>query len=97
MISFLKDKDNLVYALIEWQIVDERGQFKDQGEYCYVQYVWCNDRYDFDECLKELILIMDKHPFTENVERVYWQRTKYDDRVSKSFSRKNIMRRYLCG
>ena len=83
MISCLKNSDGFVLAFIEWQIVNEKGQFKDLGEYCYIQDFWIHETWRRDRLvLDELVQLIASHRFSRNMKTVYWLRGKYNDRIS---------------
>lgn len=87
MINTLKSPKGFIYAYIEWQILDASGQFKDNGEYIYVQEVWIHPEFRGAKILNQLITMVDEHKFARNASFVYWTRDKYNDRTSRIFSR----------
>lgn len=90
MITELKNNDGFVYAYCEWEILDDKGQFKDWGEYLYIQRMWIHKLHRGKKTLQHLISLIDKHKFLSCVKWVYWNRDKYNDRISKLFSRNRL-------
>ena len=43
MISVVKNKEGYVSAYIEWEVLDENGQFKDGGDCIYIQDLWIHE------------------------------------------------------
>ncbi len=90
MIVTLKDRTGYVYGYAEFEVVDAFGQFKEEGEFLYIQEIWVHDHYRRSQAMKELITMMDKDPFTKNCDWVYWNRTKYNDRQSNTYRRDRL-------
>ena len=87
MISYLQDKFDNIYAFIEWEVVDEKGQFKNLGEYIYIQELWIHPRYRrLEGILPILINMIDEHKFSTNAQKIYWMREKHNHHL-KTFSR----------
>lgn len=83
MISYLKNNEGFIYAYAEWHIVNEMGTPKDGGDYVYIQDIWIHENLHNKGVLKELINIINVHPFTRFSNYVYWVRYKYNERMSK--------------
>jgi len=87
MISSLKTREGLIYAFIEWSILDEQGKFKSRGEFIYIHDVWIYKKYRNRETLWTLIGLVDKHPFCEFAVWVYWKNGKHNFRKTKRIPR----------
>jgi GNAT superfamily N-acetyltransferase len=87
MVTTIQNDCGYVVALIEWRQVAASGFDKYGGEYIFVNDVWIHEDYRGQSLLHELIskvlLIAPEAKFC------YYQRRKYDDRMSK------LMRREL--
>ena len=92
MVETIKDYDGKVVALIAWQVVNEEGQYKDQGDYIYIEDLWIHRDARGNGVLRRLINLIDKHKFATKAKWVYWEREKYNHRISKRISRKKITR-----
>lgn len=83
MVSVLRHFDQRIYAYIEWEIVDKKGQFEEGGECCYIADCWIHPkerrRFALDGLIKEIL----KDERSKSIEWVYWTRTKYKGRLSK--------------
>ena len=90
MISVLKNEHGLIYAYIEWYVLDEKAQFKDYGDYIYIQDSWIHPEHRGNGCLRNLIHLIDIHEYTKNAKYVYWEREKYNHKLSKIYNRKII-------
>lgn len=90
MISSLKNGNGFIYAYIEWEILDAFGQFKDFGEYIYIQNLWVHENFQNSRAIKELIGLIDSHPFAKNSDYVYWNNLKHNDRLTKPFRRERL-------
>ena len=88
MIQVLSNRDELIYGYIEYQIVDNEGQFKEGGEYIYVQDLWIHPKAR-GKALKMLIRKVNKDPFTQNCTKVYWNNLK-QDRLTRSYNRQRL-------
>jgi hypothetical protein len=98
MVITHKDFDGKVIAYAEFRLVNERGFEDPKGIYIWINDVWVHKSFrtgdKFNEILKGFILSQaDKFPWTEYI---YWQRGKYDDRMSL-YSRVKILRRNING
>jgi len=94
MIVNLKNFDNFIFAYLEWQIVNARGQFEDSGEYCYIQNYWINEKWrsEYRIILAELSQQIADHKFSKNLKWIYWRRYKYNDRLSKLYSKDRFLK-----
>lgn len=80
MVTTIHDDENFVIAYIEWRQVGASGFDKYGGEYIFVNDMWIHPEYRGQNLLHELIskvlLIAPEAKFC------YYQRRKYDDRMS---------------
>lgn len=72
MVSTVKNSHNFVIGLIEWNLVNEQGQFSDKPEYLYVADIWIHEGQRWSDVFRELIRIVDDHPFSKDARFVYW-------------------------
>ena len=94
MISCLKDNNGFIFAYLEWQIVNVMGQFEDNGEYCYIQDYWIHPawREEHKYILAELSQQINDHKFSKNLKWIYWNREKYNDRLSKLYPKEKFLK-----
>lgn len=101
MIQVLKEEKGYVYAYIEYHIVDGNGQFKDGGEYCYVQDLWIHPmhrRTSFAPAIwviKDLIQLVNSDRFMRNVKWVCWLNQKMGERPTPNYPRERFDRRNI--
>jgi len=89
MIATLKNEQGLVYAYIEYHVLDKEGDFKEGGSYCYVQDLWIHTR-SRKKSLNKLIRRIDRDKRMNNVKYIYWLNYKHNERQTKSFSRERL-------
>jgi len=81
MVTYLQNKDQLIYAYIEW------GTSFD-NKYIYIRDLWIQrkKRVKFGSygLIKELIPLILANPCTKDSEYVYWNREKYGGRQVKT-------------
>ena len=82
MISVLKTGDGLVKAYIEWEVVNENGQFDNAGAYIYIQNCWIHPFGRWNGALQKLAKLIDEHPYAHATRFVYWGIAR-DDRGLK--------------
>ena len=94
MINMLYNSGGFPFAIIEWQIVNVQGQFEDDGEYCYIQDYWIHPawRSEHKIILTELSQQIADHKFSKNLKWIYWRRYKYNDRLSKLYSKDRFLK-----
>lgn len=93
MISNLKDKDEKIFAYIEWWVCDSNGVPCDGGLYCNIKDLWIHKNYNGKKIIPLLITLIDQDERMKNVKWVYWYRTKYNDRPSKLFKREKAAKK----
>lgn len=76
MISVITNHLDYVVAYIEWEVVDKDGQFKNNGEYIYIQNCWINDSHRFGQNLYILAQKIAEHPYSKKSTKVYWDVAK---------------------
>lgn len=81
MISKVLNRETYVVGYIEWEIVDERGQWTDTGSYIYIQDIWIHYKYRHSKTMKVLIELVKTHKLTQHTTHVYWCRHKYNHRM----------------
>jgi len=79
MISVLKNDDGYVTGYIEWEIVNKDGQFENNGKYIYIQNVWIHPQERKTEALRDLAVLINKHPYSQKATHVYWELYKDKD------------------
>ncbi len=72
MIGTVKNADGYILGLVEWNLVNEHGQFSDKSEYIYIADIWVHGEYKKFGIFKELIRIIDDHPYAKDAKFVYW-------------------------
>lgn len=94
MLSVFRNFDDFIVAYLEWQIVNAQGQFEDNGEYCYIQDYWIHPSWRSENriILSELSRQIADHKFSKNMKWVYWCRHKYNDRLSKLYSKEKFLK-----
>jgi|TARA_Y100000310_G_scaffold315318_1_gene365709 hypothetical protein len=80
MVSVYKNEDGFVHAYVDYQIVDNKGVPKQDGEYCWVNNVWAHKTMRRRDILKSFV--EREHAKYPTVKWIYWMRTKHDDRMS---------------
>lgn len=98
MISSLKNKDGLIYAYIEWQVVNAKGQYEDNGSHVYIADIWVQENHRNRGIMKRLLGKIKKHKFANGAYEMYWVRKKYNDRLSiykldRLYSRIEVIKR----
>ncbi len=73
MIETVKNADGYVVGYIEWQLLNHNGQFDVKGDYIYIQDVWINERHRKENVLKDLVVLVNDHPFGKTARYVYWE------------------------
>jgi len=92
IVCTLKNFDGLVYAYIEWQILDEFGNFQENGRYIYIQDLWVNSGYDGREAIRRLSELINEDKRSNNALFVYWVRHKYNERKSKVYFKSKFIK-----
>lgn len=54
MIEYLKNSDGLIYAIMEYSIVDKEGKIDDKGEYVFIREMYITPTYRNNGILKKL-------------------------------------------
>lgn len=93
MIQKVKNADGFIYAYTVYQVVDINGQFKEGGEYCFVEDLWIHPIYRRDEkrkILNYLISLIDKDKLVNNVKYVYWLNRKHNERKTPTYMRNRL-------
>jgi len=89
MIVYEQDNLGFIVGFLEFEIVNDLGQFENYGKYIYVQGGWIHPTLRNTEVIKKLIRKIDSHEFCHNSQWVYWRRGKYN-RLSKPFPRERL-------
>ena len=90
MVSYLENNEGFLIAFVEWQIVDKNAQYKNDGEYCYVQELWIHKKFEGKRIINKLINLVNNHDFMKPVKWIYWLRGKYNYRLTKCLSRERL-------
>ena len=85
------DKEKYVIAYCEYSLRNEFGKEDSKGEYCFVDNIWIHPDYRYKGFMGWFLKIIE--PKVPTAAYVYWEREKYDKRVSKTFSRRKIHER----
>lgn len=108
MIETIKDNEDKAVAYIEWEVLDAHGQFKNGGEYIYVQNLWIHPNYRYKNLTAELSKKIYDHYYSKKAKYVYWQVTRDIDgnkiideetrshkskRMSKAFEKEYIFKK----
>src|SRR3990167_4270512 len=72
MVSTIKNNEGFLIGLIEWNMLDGRGQFSKNADYIYIASCWIHKRYRRLGILGSLIDIIYRHPFSQKANKVYW-------------------------
>ena len=75
-----KDKDDKVIAYLEYEIVDKWGHPCEGGQYCYVRDIFVHKSIKNKFNFKTWVEL--EHPKYPQVKFLYWQRQKYQNRMS---------------
>jgi len=98
MIITRADEDGKIIAFAEFRLVNERGADDEKGIYVWINEVWVHESYrsrdKFNSILKDFI--NSQAARFSWCEYIYWQRNKYDDKMSL-YNRSKIMRRTIDG
>ena len=94
MIIKRHNKDDFVYAIFEWDIVQKNGRPDPDGQYMYVRDIWVHKSKKGNIEILKFIIDLDKDPKNMNIKWIYWQRSKNGKkafRLSKLFSRRRCV------
>ena len=72
MVSTIENSHGLLIGYIEWNMLDDRGQFSRNAEYIYIASCWIHEKYRHLGVLSKLTGIIYKHPFSQKSDKVYW-------------------------
>lgn len=92
MICSLKTAEEYIYAYIEFEIVGADGRQDEKGQYIYISDLWVQPYYRSQHLrvIRELSRMVDRHELAQGTQWVYWEREKYNNRLSKVFLRKKL-------
>ena len=89
MVVFEQDNIGFIVGFLEFEIVNDLGQFKNYGEYIYIQNAWIHETLRNSLVLRKLITKVDYHKFCFNAFWVYWRNDK-TGKLTKPFPRKRL-------
>ncbi len=91
MINVSKDNEERVIAYAESRVVGQSGFDKLNGEYLYIADLWIHESHKNDwSIFRELMNdILRK---ATSAKWIYFTRKKYDGRMSKNYTRSQIMK-----
>lgn len=92
MITTLKNDEGLIYAYMEWLVVDENGQQNSKGHYLYVIDSWIHEKYRDGRVFQRLQLEVLEDEATQGTTEVYWENRKRGDRPVEIISKERIKR-----
>lgn len=72
MIITLKDRNHLVYAYVEWNVVDDTGRTVKDGPNIYINNMWIHRSYRGSSAFQKLCERVYEHPYSQNSKWVYW-------------------------
>ena len=72
MIGTVKNRNECIIGYIEWNLLTRYGQFGQDADHIYVSDIWIHDRFRETGVFRELIRIIDSHPFSKDAKKVYW-------------------------
>lgn len=78
MVTTLENADGLVYAWIEWSVVDETGTKNKAGHYMYVNNIWIHNWAKKSDTLGKLVCKVNEDEKMKDVIAVYWKNRKHD-------------------
>ena len=82
MILVERDINDKVVAYIDYEIVNSKGKVEDDGTYCYVRDAWIHKSFSKQEGKRLLKWFIAKgHSMYPQVEWLYFERGKYNDRT----------------
>jgi len=91
MVTCLKNDEDFIYAYIEWQILDEDAQFKNGGEYCFIQDLWVHPAWRKGQCIPALIPLINEHKFMVNVKYIYWTNLSKNEKLCGPYNRRRFV------
>ena len=80
MVESIKDNDGKIVAYCEWVLLDKNGQFKDKGEYIWINDLWIHKDHRRNGMIKKFTELIE--PKVPSARYIYWKRHKYEDRMS---------------
>ena len=89
MVSVLDNQEGFLTGYIEWYVLNEHGQFQENGDYIYIHEIWIHPLQRKKKALKHLIQKIDKDPLGYTAKWVYWSREKYN-RLTRPFPRERL-------
>ncbi len=89
MVSVLDNQEGYLTAYIEWYVLNEHGQFQENGEFIYIHDTWIHPNKRRGKALKHLIQKINTHPLSYTGKYVYWNNQK-KDKLTKSFPRARL-------
>ena len=95
MVNCLYTEDGLVYSYIEWNVVDELGKLKENGEYIYVADLWIHPDIRFRNVINELIPLIDLDPRSHKAHSVYWTNLKHSERKTPTYPKERLLKKGL--
>lgn len=91
MINVSKDNEDRVIAYMEARVVGQSGFDVLNGEYLYIADLWIHESHKNDwSVFRELMMSTLRKAMS--VKQVYFQRKKYGGRLSKNYSKEQIMK-----
>lgn len=94
MIIDLKTTTGLIYALCEFNIVDENTRLDDNGKYVNIGYTWIHSNFRDDYTLK--LLLQKVFEKSNKAEFVYWKRDKKNNPTGIHCISKCLKKFQLC-
>jgi hypothetical protein len=79
MLELIKDEQGNIKACLEWYLVNDKGEFDQQGEFVWVNEVEISPQYRRNGILKEFARIIIKKAPTAKF-GYFWRQEKYPNR-----------------
>jgi len=92
MISYLQNEQGFIYALSEWNVVDNEGVGKTNGAYLYIAELWIHKDYGHKGTLQAMIQEINKNEKSHITYWVYWLNQKHNYRPSKCILKSRLLK-----
>jgi hypothetical protein len=87
MVTVLRNQGGYVLAFCEWYVVNDKGQFEENGSHVWINDIWIHPLERRSERFFELINLINENPLTQNSDFVYWVKDKKDKQCVYAKSR----------
>jgi len=90
MIFTLENQDGFVTAFIEWDVLDHRGQFDNNGDYICIREAWIHKSIRRSDALGELSLKIYNDKYTQKSRFVYWETFRMNGKKITDLDKKDM-------